>query len=101
MSWQEVQAEFDFEWNCRAIEKLDVKPLSPPTRASVAKMNRRFRETDESHLWPIRNRFNVTERAIKRVQRMQRQGMVISSNYEYYVAVDFEISDIVNDESNW
>ena len=44
--------------------------------------------------WPIRHKFNVTERAIRRVSWLfpGLQGL------EYYLAVDNEIGKIVNDE---
>jgi len=63
-----------------------------------ALINRFFRKQDESHLWPIRNRFNVTERAIKRLQRFQRDGLIINDGLEYALALESEISNIVNSD---
>ena len=60
-----------------------------------------FREKDESHLWPISGRFNVTERAIRQLRKAQRDGLVIDSPIEYALALDEQISQIVNDENNW
>lgn len=54
-----------------------------------------FRENDESAKWPICGRFNVTERAIRRVARMEREGGRLSS-LEYAYALDRTISAIVN-----
>lgn len=65
-------------------------------RANIATINRLFRLQDESHLFPIRGRFNVTERAIRRLQRQQRQGSVLSPGLEYALALDAEIGRIVN-----
>ena len=38
-------------------------------RANRAAINKAFRAADESHLWPINNRFDATERAIRAVRR--------------------------------
>lgn len=58
-------------------------------------IRRVFRDNDESHKWPVRGEFNVTERAIRRVARMEREGGKLSS-LEYAYALDREISTIVN-----
>ena len=62
-------------------------------------INRLFRKQDDSHLWPICNRFNATERAIRRLQEQQRQGLCIGDGLEYALALDAEISSIVNAEA--
>jgi hypothetical protein len=63
-------------------------------RANIAAINRLFRRQDESHLWPIRNRFNATERAIR---RLRRDGYYCGG-FEYAYALDSEISRIVNSD---
>ena len=63
---------------------------------AVAVMNRLFRRQDESHLFPIRGRFNATERAIRRIRDARRDGLVIDDGLEYALALDAEISRIVN-----
>ena len=63
---------------------------------AVAVMNRLFRRQDESHLFPIRGRFNATERAIRRIRDARRDGLVIDDGLEYAYALDAEISRIVN-----
>lgn len=62
---------------------------------SKREIRRVFRENDESHKWPVCGRFNVTERAIRRVARMEREGGELSS-VEYAYALDRTISAIVN-----
>jgi hypothetical protein len=58
-------------------------------------INRLFRRQDDSDKWPIRGRFNVTERAIRRVRGT-------CDNPESYArALEREMSIIVNDERNW
>ena len=64
----------------------------------VRAVNRMFRANDESHKWPINGRFNVTERAIRRLRRAQADGLVAD---DYEAALEAEISAIVNDERNW
>lgn len=65
-------------------------------RANIAAINALFRRQDESHLFPIRGRFNATERAIRRLRRLAREGLVIEPGLEYALALDAEISAIVN-----
>ena len=65
---------------------------------NVCEMSRRqinayFRENDESHKWPICGRFNATERAIRRVRRY---GFGVYGGLEYYLAVERELTEIVN-----
>ena len=67
---------------------------------SVRQINKHFRSIDDSHLWPIRGRFNVTERAIRRIRRL-RGELGVNSGLEYYLALEDEISNIVNDVRNW
>lgn len=64
----------------------------------VRRVNREYRTKDDSHLFPILGKFNVTERAILRLRRMRKDGYVVD---DYEAALDDEISRIVNDERNW
>jgi len=65
-------------------------------RANIAEINRLFRRQDESHLWPINGRFHATERAIRRLRRSAREGACIEPGLEYALALDAELSAIVN-----
>jgi nitroreductase len=65
-------------------------------RANIAAINALFRRQDESHLFPIRGRFNATERAIRRLRRLAREGLVLVPGLEYALALDAEISALVN-----
>lgn len=63
-------------------------------------VRKQFHARDESHLYPIRNKFNATHRAICRANRYDRE--VGGSGWlEYIYGIDQELSNIVNDESNW
>ena len=62
--------------------------------ASTRKINAFYRSNDESHLWPICGKFNVTERAIRSLRKTQ----LYKGGYEYYITLDYAISDIVNAE---
>ncbi len=66
------------------------------TRSDVILINRFYRQTDESHLYPVRNRFNVTERAIRKV-RAYSQATEIDTPQAYFDWVETVISEIVND----
>jgi len=63
-------------------------------------MNKLYRQQDESHLWPIRGRFNVTDRAIRYVNKFECANGAIGG-LEYCYVLEGEMSRIVNDESNW
>ena len=54
-------------------------------------INAYFRANDESHKWPICNKFDATERAIRRLQGQYPHG-----GLGYFLALDSEISSIVN-----
>ena len=62
--------------------------------ATTRQINAYFRSIDESHLWPVCNRFYVTERAIR---RLQKTGLY-NGGLEYFLALDSEISGIVNSQ---
>jgi len=68
---------------------------------SIREINRHFRNEDESDKWPICGKFNVTERAIRRIRRWREYCGNCEGGLEYYLAMEHEISDIVNDERNW
>ena len=63
---------------------------------SIREINRHFRNEDESNLFPICGKFNVTERAIRKVRKFGLNG-----GLEYYLALEAEIGRIVNDDKNW
>lgn len=64
-------------------------------KMTLRQINRHFRAIDESHLWPIRGTFNVTERAIRQARAFDTAGA------EYAALLDYLIGLIVNDERNW
>ena len=65
-------------------------------RANIAAINALFRRQDESHLYPIRGRCDATERAIRRLRRLAREGLALEPGLEYALALDAEIGAIVN-----
>lgn len=71
-------------------------PASKANELSIRQANRLFRLIDESHLWPICNKFNVTERAIRRLRRARHNGLEVNPGLEYIYALDREIYAIVN-----
>jgi len=70
-------------------------------RANIAAINKMFRHQDESRLFPIRGRFNVTERAIRQAQKFQRESGQVMFGLEYAYLLDEIIGQIVNNENNW
>ena len=62
---------------------------------TVRQINAYYRANDDSHKWPICNKFNATERAIR---RLRKTGMYANGGLEYFLALDLEISNIVNCE---
>lgn len=64
---------------------------------SIRKINALFRKNDESRLYPICGRFNVTERAIRRIRQRRREGLCVNEGLEYYLTLENEIREIVND----
>jgi len=67
--------------------------------ANIRAINRIYRNQDESHLWPISGRFNVTERAIRKAREFQRASGAVYG-LEYCYLLDDLISKIVNDPRN-
>ena len=59
-------------------------------------INKHFRTTDDSKLWPICGKFNATERTIRRVRRFQVQTGTLTEGLEYWLALESELSNIVN-----
>lgn len=67
--------------------------------SNIKAINKLYREQDESHLWPIRGRFNVTERAIRKAREIQRHSGAVYG-YEYAMLLDQISSEIVNNPKN-
>lgn len=60
-------------------------------------INKIFRSNDDSNEWPIQGRFNATERAIRRLRKLQRLNGPLEG-YEYWCCLDEEIVRIVNNQ---
>lgn len=61
-------------------------------QANIAGINRLFRAQDDSHKYPVCNKFDATERAIRRLRR-DHPGMY---GLEYATALEDEIGRVVN-----
>jgi hypothetical protein len=59
-------------------------------------VNRMFLAQDDSGLWPICGKFNATKRAISRIRRLEREGLVLDDLLAYALTIEQIISDIVN-----
>ena len=71
------------------------------TDMTVRQINKLFRANDDSGLWPVRGRYNVTERAIRRVRRDILPHMDAAGGIEYAETLSNAISEIVNNPRNW
>jgi hypothetical protein len=78
---EQIAAKHEYCWN----------------RENRKRINKDYRAQDESRLYPVLGRFNVTERAIRRVQTFMRESGYDIQGLEYCYAIDAEISRIVND----
>ena len=63
--------------------------------ANIRAINKLYRQQDNSHLYPVNNAFNVTERAIRKAREFQRQSGACYG-LEYCYLIDSILSDIVN-----
>jgi hypothetical protein len=63
-------------------------------------INKLFRLQDDSHLWPVSGRFNVTERAIRKARWFERESGCMLDDLEYALFIESECSRIVNDPKN-
>lgn len=68
--------------------------LNKIMNGSTRVINAYFRANDCSHLWPICNKFDATERAIRRLRKQQ----YYNGGLEYFYALEAEITRIVNTE---
>lgn len=59
------------------------------------KINKLFRLQDDSHLWPVCNKFNVTERAIRKANKFEKTNGTMSP-LEYALFIEDVSSRIVN-----
>jgi hypothetical protein len=69
--------------------------------AFIRAVNRYYRDHDESHLWPIRGKFDATERAIRNARQWRRDSGTDAAGLEYVELLDMFIGEIVNNERNW
>jgi len=63
-------------------------------------INQLFRSQDDSDKWPIRGRFNVTERAIRHARLFEKDCGFGLDPLEYALFLENDMSSIVNDPKN-
>ena len=66
------------------------------TQKEIAEVNQLARQVDESHLWPVRGRFNVTERAIRKARQYRRDAGECETVEDYESLLALFESEIVN-----
>lgn len=73
-----------------------MKHIKTELETEIIRINKKFLAGDESHLWPINGRFNATKRAIRQIQRLEKEGLVFDDPLSYKQTLDDLISEIVN-----
>jgi hypothetical protein len=63
-------------------------------------INRLYRAQDDSSLWPICGKFNVTERAIRAARKKEKKNGYMMHGLEYCLFLEDEMSKIVNNPKN-
>ena len=69
--------------------------------ANIRAINKLYRSQDDSHLWPINNKFNVTDRAIRKLNREYTRYNGAIYGLEYCYCLENIMSEIVNNDKNW
>ena len=81
-------------------EQIAEKTDSKEGIANIRAINKLYRIQDQSNLWPIRNKFNVTERAIRKARKLQRDAGAVYG-LEYCYTLEHIMSELVNNSKNW
>lgn len=68
--------------------------------ANIRAINKLYRLQDESHLYPIRNKFNITDRAIRKARAFIRDSGAVYG-IEYCYLLESIMSEIVNNPKNF
>ena len=63
-------------------------------------INKYYRSIDESYKWPINGHFNVTNRAIKQIKKLEQEGLILDDLYSYAATIENIMSEIVNNPKN-
>ena len=65
---------------------------------SIRQINSLMLKEDDSKLFPICGRFNLTKRAIRKLRTLRQKGMEVNPGLEYYLSLNDIISQIVNSQ---
>lgn len=80
------------------VQQAEEKARTNSNLAIRRQINKMFRLQDDSSLWPINGRFNVTERAIRKARWFESQTDIMGP-LEYALFLEEEMSRIVNQEN--
>tara|TARA_R110000868_G_scaffold281639_1_gene541939 strand:+ start:234 stop:482 length:249 start_codon:yes stop_codon:yes gene_type:complete len=80
----------------RTAEQIAARAEKYQGMANKASINRQYRKQDDSHLFPICNQFNLTERVIRQVRAWQHASGVELLGLEYCLTLEAAMSAIVN-----
>ena len=81
-------------------EKKTIREMSDSeiNELSIRQINALMLKEDDSKLFPICGRFNVTKRAIRKLRTLRQKGMEVNPGLEYYLSLNDIISQIVNSQ---
>lgn len=85
--------EKDLKQEKKSIREMSESEINELTKRQI---NALLRKEDDSHIWPICGRFNATERAIRKLKRLEKEGLEVNKGLEYYLTLNDIISQIIN-----
>ena len=81
-------------------EKKTIREMSDSeiNELSIRQINSLMLKEDDSKLFPICGRFNVTKRAIRKLRTLRQKGLEVNPGLEYYLSLNDIVSQIVNSQ---
>ena len=67
---------------------------------NIIAINKSFLAQDDSNLRPINSKFNATQRAINKIKRAEKKGLVVEPGLAYCLLLDSTIATVVNEMKN-
>ena len=65
---------------------------------NIKAINKLYRQQDESNLWPVSGKFNLTERCFRKAREFQRASGAVYG-LEYCYLIENIMSEIVNNSN--
>lgn len=87
--------EKDLKPEIKSIREMSDSEINDLT---IRQINALMLKEDDSKLFPICGRFNLTKRAIRKLRTLRQKGMEVNPGLEYYLSLNDIISEIVNSQ---